>query len=97
MRQGIPVLKCRGQKAHIPLQSRSIVVNAGVMQDRLPKGEEIMSILYPLFVLFMPLILFGVIYKIKSLQTALVATGILLAGAVFLYLGLIYWLVNSMD
>ena len=56
-----------------------------------------MTILYPLFVLFALLVIFGVVYKLKGLKTAVVATGIVLAGFVALYFGFIYWLVSSMD
>ncbi len=56
-----------------------------------------MTIFYALFALFVLLVVFGVIYKIKGLRVALFATGTVLAGFAVLYFGLIYLIVNSMD
>jgi len=56
-----------------------------------------MTILYVLFALFMLVVIFGVIYLIKGLKTALVTTGVVLIGFLVLYMGMIYLIVNSMD
>jgi len=56
-----------------------------------------MTILYALFILFALIVIFGVIYKIKGLKTALIATGVAFVVFLVLYIGLIYLIVNSMD
>jgi hypothetical protein len=56
-----------------------------------------MTILYVLFALFMVVVIFGITYKIKGLKIALISMGVVLAGFLVLYVGIIYLIVNSMD
>lgn len=56
-----------------------------------------MTILFLLFALFMLVIVFGFTYLIEGLKTALITTGVALAGFLILYTGMIYLIVNSMD
>jgi len=56
-----------------------------------------MTIIFVLFALFVLVIIFGVTYLIKGLNTALITTGVALVGFLILYIGMIYLIVKSMD
>jgi hypothetical protein len=56
-----------------------------------------MTTFYVLFAFFMLVVIFGGTYKIKGLKTALFTTGVVLVVFLFLYIGMIYLIVNSMD
>lgn len=56
-----------------------------------------MTILFVLFAVFVPIVIFGTDYIIRGIQAALVAMGVMIIGFLALYTGMIYLIVNSMD
>lgn len=56
-----------------------------------------MSVLFVLFAVFVFVVIFGITYKVRGLQAALIAAGVTFIGFIVLYVGMIYLIVNSMD
>jgi hypothetical protein len=56
-----------------------------------------MTIFYVLYVFLCWSLFSGETYKIKGLKTALITTGVVVVGFLVLYIGMIYFIVNSMD
>ena len=56
-----------------------------------------MTVLFAMFAVFVLIVIFGIAYKIRGLQAALIVTGVMFIGFIVLYVGMIYLIVNSMD
>ena len=56
-----------------------------------------MTILFAVFALLVLIVVFGIVYTIKGLQVALIATGVAFVGFLVLYAGMIYLIAKSMD
>jgi hypothetical protein len=61
------------------------------------EGEQIMTVIFGLFALFVLIVIFGLTYITKGLKTALIATGVMFTVFSVLYVAMIYLIVNSMD
>lgn len=56
-----------------------------------------MTIPFILFAVLVLIVIFGMVYKIRGLKAALIATAMIFVGFLVLYVGMIYLIVNSMD
>ena len=56
-----------------------------------------MTVLFVLLAVFLLIVIFGIVYKTRGLQTALIVTGVMFIASIVLYAGMIYLIVNSMD
>lgn len=54
------------------------------------------TILFAALVLFALLVIFGIIYKIKGVKTALIATGVMFIISAVAYVAVIYLIVSAM-